>query len=89
MIKAVATIAKDDQTFAEFNKVHLDNPEYAIMINVVKTVAMMAVVKDFKLLCRYNINMLTKSYSAPLAKPVATDNENVVGEDTSIDSPPK
>ena len=89
VIKAVATIAKDDQTFAEFNKVHLDNPEYAIIINVVKTAAMMAVVKDFKLLCRYNIDMLTKSYSAPLAKPVATDSENVVGEDTSIDSPPK
>ena len=80
VIKAVAGVVTDNETFAEFNKVHLDNPEYAIIINIVKTVAMLGVVKDFKLLCKYNIDELTKSYTAPVSKE-AKAAENVVFAD--------
>jgi len=86
VIIAVASIATDDETFAEFNKVHLDNPEYAIIINVVKTAVLMSVVKDYKLLCKYNVDELTKSYTAPLSKKLETPADNVVSTDVSIDN---
>ncbi|XP_063694760.1 THUMP domain-containing protein 1-like [Bolinopsis microptera] len=83
VIQNVATVATDDLTFAEFNKVHLDNPEYAIIINIVKTAVFMAVVKDFKLLSKYNIDELTKSYTPVVKEEKAADGE-VVSTDNKV-----
>lgn len=87
VIKVVATVATDGDTYSEFNKVNLDNPEYAIIINIVKTITFMGVVKDFKLLCRYNVDELTKNYAASIKpqneaadKVVNTDNNNIEEE---------
>ena len=88
IIKAVASVATDGETFAESNKVDLENPEYAIVINIIKTIAFMGTVKDFKCLSKYNIDELTKDFSGNL-KPVdsrLSDTSIANQENASVDT---
>ena len=73
IIKSVASVATDGDKYAEFNKVDLDNPEYAIIINIIKTIAFMGTVKDFKSLSKYNVDELTKSFSGQVKLQIDKD----------------
>ena len=65
VIDVVASIATDGGIYEEFTKVDLNNPEYTVVINIVKTAVLMGVVKDFNLLSKYNIDELTKGFIEP------------------------
>lgn len=68
VIKSIASVATDDDTYLEFNKVDLDKSEFTIMINVVKNIAFMGLLRDFHLLSKYNCDELTKGFSNPFKR---------------------
>eukprot|EP00116_Pleurobrachia_bachei_P006533 sb/3466795/ len=62
VIKAVATVATDNDKWKESVKVNLDNPEWAITVDVFQSVAFLGLLPDYVLLAKYNVDNLTSEW---------------------------
>ena len=76
VIKLIAEIVTNKTEFAAVNTVNLDNPEYAIIVNVVKNIVFMSTITDYYLHHKYNIDELTKSFAVSDDNRVKLPNES-------------
>lgn len=72
VIKAIADMIKQPP-----NKVNLGNPDVTIMVEVIKGVACLSVVRDYERLCKYNLRMVAMTEDErEHAKRVLNGNKN-------------
>nr|XP_033819405.1 THUMP domain-containing protein 1 isoform X2 [Geotrypetes seraphini] len=62
------------------NKVDLNNPEYTIVVEIIKTVCCLSVVKDYVLLKKYNLQEVVKCNKEELQEKLAISTKEEISE---------